>query len=470
MIANVTVNSNYTTLLSAGAGVRLANVGMYFCNHGNQPNVISIYALSNNSQPSKSNVLAYNVAVAPSETFYFGQEKFILDEGERLVARTGMSTMTSTLTFMSIGSSDYSSNAKGTATLDGDGVGAVVVTAPGAGYTSPPTVTFTGCQGQNATATVTLTDSGQVHEVVITNPGTGYICPPVVELEGGNDPVIEGCTDVNATNYNHLATIDNGSCEYSSNKVTKENDIKVWWKFDESSGTTATDTKGGLVATMPNPAGDDSEWVTGKPNMGNAVDFDGAGAALDPATGTYFSVPANPLLGFGANPFSISLWFKGDADIFSGNNIYTRTLLSSQKYYNSSGSNGNWILGIKENNAQDHQVAFASYNGGNPPQQILTLTYFSGSWGQLNDGNWHHLTLTRSSVGTISAFIDGTLSGNTAYNVTSNIDDGADNGIFIGANIIWANSKWKGLIDDIRIYNIELDSTDVSAIAAGDYV
>ena len=106
MIANVTVNSNYTTLLSAGAGVRLANVGMYFCNHGNQPNVISIYALSNNSQPSKSNVLAYNVAVAPSETFYFGQEKFILDEGERLVAKTGMSTMTSTLPFMSIGSSD----------------------------------------------------------------------------------------------------------------------------------------------------------------------------------------------------------------------------------------------------------------------------------------------------------------------------------------------------------------------------
>ena len=296
MISNRIVKDTYTTLLSAGSGVRLANVGMYFCNNWNRANVVSIYALQNDAQPSKANVLAYNVAVAPSETFYFGQEKFILDEGERLVAKVGVGSMTSTLTFMSIGSSEYSSDAKATATLNGDGVGAVVVTSPGAGYTSPPTVTFTGCDGQDATATVTLTDSGQIHEVVITNAGSGYICPPAVVLSGGNNPVIEGCTDVNATNYNHLATIDNGGCEYPPvSQIVKESNIKCWFKFDETSGTTATDSVNGIVATLENPVGDDSEWVTGKPNMGNSVEFNG-NSANSP---TYFSVPANPLWNLG---------------------------------------------------------------------------------------------------------------------------------------------------------------------------
>ena len=78
MIANITVNSNYTTLLSAGAGVRLANVGMYFCNNSNRPNVISIYALSADAQPSKSNVLAYNISVPPSETFISGRKSLFL--------------------------------------------------------------------------------------------------------------------------------------------------------------------------------------------------------------------------------------------------------------------------------------------------------------------------------------------------------------------------------------------------------
>ena len=470
MISNKTVTDRYTTLIAAGPGVRLANVGMYFCNKSNQPNVLSLFAVPGGAGPSNSNIIAYNVSISPGETFYFGQEKFILGEGESLVAKAGFGEITATCTFMSIGSTDYSSNAGGVAVLDGDSVGGVVVTNGGSGYTEAPTVTFTGCDGADAEGTAVINSTGQVFEITITNGGSGYVCPPEVVLTGGNAPVVEGCTDPSADNYNHLATQDDGSCSYASHKVTKQDDITVWWKFDESSGTTATDTKGGLVATMPNPAGDDSEWVTGKPNMGNAVDFDGAGASTDPATGTYFSVPANPLLGFGANPFSISLWFKGDADMFSGTYQNTRTLLGTQKYYNSSGPNGNWILGIKEYPSNDHRVVFASYNGGNPPQQILAQTYFNGSWGELNDGNWHHLALTRSSAGTISAFIDGILSGTTATSVTENIDDGADNGIFIGGNIIWSNSKWKGLIDDIRIYNIELDSTDVSAIAAGDYV
>ena len=182
MISNVTVKETHTTLLSAGSGVRLANVGMYFCNNWNRPNVVSIYALQNNAQPSKANVLAYNVAVAPSETFYFGQEKFILDEGERLVAKVGVGSMTSTLTFMSIGDADYSSSATAKAVIYNGSVVGVVVVNGGTGYTSTPSVSFIGGGGVDATAIAQISSSGQVESITITDEGSGYSTVPEVEV------------------------------------------------------------------------------------------------------------------------------------------------------------------------------------------------------------------------------------------------------------------------------------------------
>jgi hypothetical protein len=450
---------------------------MYFCNHGNQPNVISIYALSNNSQPSKSNVLAYNVAVAPSETFYFGQEKFILDEGERLVARAGMGTITSTLTFMSIGSSEYSSNAKGVATLDGDGVGAVVVTSPGAGYTSPPTVTFTGCNGQDATATATLTDGGQIHEVIITNAGSGYICPPGVTLSGGNNPVIEGCTDANATNYDHLATIDNGGCQYPpASQIVKESNIKCWWKFDETSGTTATDSVNGIVATLENPAGDDSEWVAGKPNMGNSVEFNGNSTASP----TYFSVPANSLWNLGGSPFSISLWFKGTSDMFTASDgtTYSRALLATQTFYGTT-TDGDWMFSLAHPGGSGNEKN--TFNLGFYESRTAYGTWqIRGGWGDLDDENWHHVAITSEGAtnSEVAVYIDGFIGTSSAigssvpvtpFTTHSVYEDGGDNGIYIGHDVNWGNGAIKGLVDDIRFYDIKLDSSDIDAIVAGDY-
>jgi hypothetical protein len=67
------------------------------------------------------------------------------------------------------------------ATLVGDGVATVAVTAPGTGYTSAPTVRFTGGGGSGATATATVAGGG-VTAVAVTAPGTGYTSPPTVVL------------------------------------------------------------------------------------------------------------------------------------------------------------------------------------------------------------------------------------------------------------------------------------------------
>ena len=60
----------------------------------------------------------------------------------------------------------------------------VTVTAGGTGYTTPPTVTFTGGGGSNAAAKA-LMSGGVVVAVIVTNPGSSYTSDPTVGFTGG---------------------------------------------------------------------------------------------------------------------------------------------------------------------------------------------------------------------------------------------------------------------------------------------
>lgn len=60
----------------------------------------------------------------------------------------------------------------------------VTVTGGGAGYTSAPTVTFTGGGGTGAEATATVS-GGAVTAVTVTKVGTGYTSAPTVSFTGG---------------------------------------------------------------------------------------------------------------------------------------------------------------------------------------------------------------------------------------------------------------------------------------------
>ena len=59
----------------------------------------------------------------------------------------------------------------------------VKVTTPGSGYTSAPTVAFTGGGGTGAAATATIT--GSVSGIALSDNGTGYTTAPTVTLTGG---------------------------------------------------------------------------------------------------------------------------------------------------------------------------------------------------------------------------------------------------------------------------------------------
>ena len=71
------------------------------------------------------------------------------------------------------------------------GVTVVTVTEQGAGYTSAPTVAFSGGGGSGAQAVAVLgtgANAGKVVAINVTDPGTGYTSAPTVALSGGGSP------------------------------------------------------------------------------------------------------------------------------------------------------------------------------------------------------------------------------------------------------------------------------------------
>ncbi len=65
-------------------------------------------------------------------------------------------------------------------------VRSVQVGSGGSGYTSAPTVVFTGGGGSSAAATATINSDGQVNGVAVTNNGTGFTSAPTISFTGGS--------------------------------------------------------------------------------------------------------------------------------------------------------------------------------------------------------------------------------------------------------------------------------------------
>jgi hypothetical protein len=69
--------------------------------------------------------------------------------------------------------------------------GTIDITVGGFGYTSAPTVAFTGGGGTGATGTAVIS-GGKVTSVTIGSGGTGYTTPPTVTFTGGGGQGAQG--------------------------------------------------------------------------------------------------------------------------------------------------------------------------------------------------------------------------------------------------------------------------------------
>ena len=133
-----------------------------------------------------------------------GQGESLVEVGSTRPATAGTDYLAAPAT------ADFITNKLSTCTLgldlDGSAAGtisSVAVTAGGTGYTSTPTVSFTGGSGSGAKATATVA-GGVVTAITVTSGGFGYTSAPTINISGGAG---SGAT---AT-----ATAANGSKEYS---------------------------------------------------------------------------------------------------------------------------------------------------------------------------------------------------------------------------------------------------------------
>jgi hypothetical protein len=83
------------------------------------------------------------------------------------------------------GGSDTSARATAAVATSG-GVGDVVITNSGTGYTTSAVVTFSGGGGANAQAVVTGLVNGAITQISVTNPGTGYTSAPTIAVSVGS--------------------------------------------------------------------------------------------------------------------------------------------------------------------------------------------------------------------------------------------------------------------------------------------
>lgn len=83
------------------------------------------------------------------------------------------------------GKDGYLALINSTSTPLGSGVASVTVGTAGTGYTSAPTVAFTGGGGGTGAAAYATLTGGGVGSIVVTNEGTGYTTAPGVTLTGG---------------------------------------------------------------------------------------------------------------------------------------------------------------------------------------------------------------------------------------------------------------------------------------------
>jgi hypothetical protein len=196
-----------------------------------------------------------------------------------------------------------------------------------------------------------------------------------------------------------------------------------WWKFDETSGTTAHDSvsnKDGALTNM-DPL---TDWIEGKIN--GALDFDGIN--------DYVALGAIDALKSGA--VTISAWIKTN-DVGR-----TYSPILTQWYYDVQGDHGYYLC----------------LNGNRPTFYLHNVAAISGEI--VNVGDWYHLAGTYNSK-KLNIYVNGVLKG---PNSSQDVDDktGADRNAYIGSDgVSFDDNHFYGSIDDVRVYTWGVDVDEI---------
>jgi hypothetical protein len=195
-----------------------------------------------------------------------------------------------------------------------------------------------------------------------------------------------------------------------------------YWKFDEGSGTVASDSSGkGNHGTLVGG----TTWTTGE--IGGALDFDGNDDYVDCGNDGSLDLTGD---------LTIALWFYADEAVWS--QTAHQPFISKRDTYASM----DWELFYHKNNS-NIELWYGNW-GGNRLFDALNVSPSTRTW--------HHLAVTRSG-NAWTLWLNGQNQG------TENRDGAMPTGDSIRIGIMGADSThhFNGRIDEVRLYNRALN-------------
>jgi len=221
------------------------------------------------------------------------------------------------------------------------------------------------------------------------------------------NPVADSISDINST---FISVINNLS-------------LKASWHFDENAGNIVYDTSGNNNDGTIYGA----NWTTGK--YGSGLEFDG--------TNDYISVPDDSSLDI-TDEITIEAWFNCHN---ATTNYWARTIIRKQF---------NYVIAVKDSGNGPYVKFYLwgeEYNSGS-----LISGFFS-----LNE--WVHIVATYNKS-KMKVYLNGELSKTKDYDDTLRVSSYNVEIAYHRGDSYW----FDGLIDEVRIYNRALNSSEISTL------
>src|SRR3990172_8478165 len=206
------------------------------------------------------------------------------------------------------------------------------------------------------------------------------------------------------------------------------NEAVGWWKLDEISGTTASDSSvngnGGILTSM-DPS---TDWVAGK--IANALDFDGVDDNVSLGNSTALQITGNQTISMWLKPNSFSARRNPYAKAYGGEGTITQETNGTINYFYGTGG------------------------GNTTPYQGFTMS------NPLILNEWTHVVIVRDlSNMTLRWYKNGAQTNQVAASYSSATASSLN--AYIGKGYV---SNYSGTIDDVRVYNRALLAPEIANI------
>ena len=192
-------------------------------------------------------------------------------------------------------------------------------------------------------------------------------------------------------------------------------------------------------------------WTTGLVN--GCLAFDGIGHLYVPST--FVSNPVTTIPVLGDDVFTISFWVKLSEYITPNESMALLSVGSTDVSDTNTSTNNNFQLFLSsEGNVMTANCVV---------NDAGTVRYIAATGPLLNDNNWHNIIYKYSNPG-IEIFIDGSSYVDDAgINLSTPLQAGLKDS-YIGAGVGGIGMKFRGYMDEIRMYRSALSNSDIQQL------